>query len=87
MLLQLTPTLQQTALMRQLVCSLRLAPAAAAAAALEQPSDPEQQQQEQLVPDATLNPSIQRFYWFMGQRALDPQYQVRSGGKLMLIVP
>lgn len=56
--------------MRQLVNSLRLAPAASAAAGL----GPDR---EQLVPDDTLNPLIQRFYWFMGQRALDPQHEVR----------
>jgi hypothetical protein len=67
--LQLYPTVQQAAAMRQLVSSLRLAPAVSAAAGL----GPEG---EQLVPDDTLNPSIQRFYYFMGQRALDPQHQV-----------
>lgn len=72
--------------MRQLVSSLRLAPAAAAAAGLaagddDMDEDQQQQQQqlEQLVPDDTLNPSIQRFFWFMGQRALDPLYQVNLG--------
>lgn len=55
--------------MRQLVSSLRLAPTVSAAAGLA----PER---EQLVPDDTLNPSIQRFYYFMGQRALDAQHQV-----------
>lgn len=67
--MQLYPTVQQATAMRQLVSSLRLAPSVSAAAGL----GPER---EQLVPDDTLNPSIQRFYYFMGQRALDPQYQV-----------
>jgi hypothetical protein len=67
---QLYPTVEQAAAMRHLVSSLRLAPAASAAAGL----GPDR---EQLVPDDTLNPSIQRVYWFMGQRALDPQHQVR----------
>jgi hypothetical protein len=57
--------------MRQLVSSLRLAPAVAAAAGLRP-------DREQLVPDDTLNPALQRFYWFMGQRALNPQHQVGS---------
>jgi hypothetical protein len=35
---------------------------------------------EQLVPEETLNPMLQRFYWFIGQRALDPQFQVRVPG-------
>ena len=79
-LLQLYPTVQQATAMRALVSSLRLAPAASAAAGL----GPEQQQGEQQAPECCLNPSIQRFYWFMGQRALDPQHQVgwalRGGG-------
>ncbi|WIA30238.1 hypothetical protein OEZ86_000329 [Tetradesmus obliquus] len=45
-------------------------PAAAAAAAAAGPV------REQLVPEDTLNPMLQRFYWFIGQRALDPQFQV-----------
>jgi len=61
--------------MRRLVKSLRLAPDTAAAAAAA--AAPER---EQLVPDDTLNPSIQRFYYFMGQRALDPQHQVTPSG-------
>lgn len=38
---------------------------------------------EQLVPEETLNPMLQRFYWFIGQRALDPQFQV-DGEALLL---
>jgi hypothetical protein len=67
--MQLYPTVEQATAMRQLVSSLRLAPAASAAAGLGA-------DREQLVPDDTLNPSIQRVYWFMGRRALDPQHQV-----------
>jgi hypothetical protein len=66
---QLYPTVQQATAMRQLVSSLRLAPVAAAAGL-----GPDER--EQLVPDDTLNPALQRFYWFMGQRALNPQHQV-----------
>lgn len=75
-LAQLYPTVQQATAMRQLVNSLRLAPAASDAAGL----GPDR---EQLVPDDTLNPLIQRFYWFMGQRALDPQHEVRHGCTLV----
>jgi hypothetical protein len=68
--------MEQTSHMRRLVNSLRLAPAAADAVGLGPEQQQQQQQQEQLVPDDTLNPSIQRFYWFIGQRALDPEQQV-----------
>lgn len=73
----LYPTVQQATAMRRLVSSLRLAPDAAAAAGL----GPDR---EQLVPDDTLNPSVQRFYTFMGQRALDPQHQVPDASEDLL---
>jgi hypothetical protein len=81
--------------MRQLVRHLSLAPGAAAAGATQQTQTQATQQQqqqgssqaaagagpvrEQLVPEETLNPMLQRFYWFIGQRALDSQFQVRFG--------
>lgn len=74
-LVQLYPTVQQATAMRRLVSSLRLAPDVAAAAGL----GPDR---EQLVPEDTLNPLVQRFYTFMGQRALDPQHQVCGGRAL-----
>lgn len=40
---------------------------------------------ERLVPDATPNPVLQRFYSFLGQRALDPTYEVRPVRLLMRV--
>eukprot|EP00879_Flechtneria_rotunda_P000640 GHRR01000753.1.p1 GENE.GHRR01000753.1~~GHRR01000753.1.p1 ORF type:complete len:726 (+),score=264.12 GHRR01000753.1:354-2531(+) len=77
----LRPTLEQKAIMHQLVHSLQLAPNISAAARLTAGGV---QGQEQLKPEDTLNPMMQRFYWFIGQRALDPQYQVPDASEDLL---
>eukprot|EP00877_Chromochloris_zofingiensis_P011925 jgi/Chrzof1/6987/Cz02g06190.t1 len=41
---------------------------------------------ERLVPDATPNPVLQRFYSFLGQRALDPTYEVPEDDALVSAV-
>jgi hypothetical protein len=88
-LMQLYPSTDGIKAMRQLVLNLTLAQGVAAAAGATQQTQTQPMQQgseqhaaaagpvrEQLVPEETLNPMLQRFYWFIGQRALDPQFQV-----------
>lgn len=78
--MQLKPNAEQRVLMRKLVKNLRLKPTAvqltSQATQLQAPGSNDTPTREQLVPEETLNPMIQRFYWYVGQKALDPHFQV-----------
>jgi len=77
---QLKPNAEQRVLMRKLVKHFRLKPTAmqlaSQAAGPQAAGSNDTPMREQLVPEDTLNPMIQRFYLYMGQKALDPHFQV-----------
>jgi len=82
---QLKPNAEQRMLMRKLVKHFRLKPTgvqlASQAVASQVAGSNDAPAREQLVPEDTLNPMIQRFYWYVGQKALNSHFQVRTTGQ------
>ena len=70
---QLTPSGAQLTAMQQLVNTMQLV----SLADTSDPSNPPVVLRELLNPRETPNPALQRFLWFVGQRQLDPGYQLQ----------